>query len=442
MVDRLKKLPSELKKILTIASRQATSSGVKIYLVGGVVRDLIKGKINFDLDIVVESDAIIFAREYANYLGGEFKKHHAFGTATVYLGEHKVDFATARRETYPRWGALPVVVPAALEDDLARRDFTINAMAVSLNKGDYGRCLDLYNGLSDLSKGLIRVLHKDSFLEDPTRILRAIRFEQRFSFKIEKNTFKLMREALGREALKFIHPHRLRNELVLILKEPKPRIYIGRIEKLINFSILDKTPPSKVLGGSIPVDKSIKLDREDFKLFLRIEKTVSFYQEKFKKLKEIEEWFVYLAAILVKLSEPEILQFVESFGLRKEHRVKMLSIKKNLSKIKRLNRELRPHAIYHFFQLLSFEAIVFFYAYYPEKKIRENIEYFLDKLVNVTLFVKGEDLKKLGMKPVNLYSKLLRRLLYVKLDDKLKTKQEEIRQAKVIFRKLKSREDR
>jgi len=190
MIDRLKKLSPQFKKVLKVSSALANSLGFKVYLVGGVVRDLILEKEVFDLDVVVEGDAIVFARELSKRLKSSFKKHHAFGTAVVEFDGHKIDFATARTEHYIHWGALPKVKPAALKQDLFRRDFTINAMAVSLNKKDYGKLIDLYNGLHDLRKGLVRALHKESFLEDPTRIIRAIRFEQRFSFKIEKDTFK------------------------------------------------------------------------------------------------------------------------------------------------------------------------------------------------------------------------------------------------------------
>ena len=211
-------------------------------------------------------DILALAKKVAEYFNAGFIKHHAFGTASVDFGKYKIDFATARKEYYPHWGSLPKVEPAGLKEDLFRRDFTINAMAISLND-DYARLIDFYNGLDDLRKGIIRIMHKNSFLEDPTRILRAVRFQQRFSFKMEKKTFGLLKEAIGQDALRWVNPHRLRDEVILILKEPRPYAYIKRINELAGFSFLDK---------------SIKLRRSDFLLFLRLERAIAYYQEKFK----------------------------------------------------------------------------------------------------------------------------------------------------------------
>ena len=236
MKNKLKKLSPEFKQLLKASSLLADSLGFNIYLVGGVVRDFLLAREVLDLDIVVEGDAIILAKDLAKHLKTNFKKHHAFGTSTVYFAGHKIDFATARTEIYHHDGALPRVTPASLGEDLSRRDFTINAMAISLNKSDYGRLIDLFDGAEDLEKGLIRILHDKSFLDDPTRIFRAIRFEQRFSFKIEVNTFKLMKKYLQFGALKSIASYRIQKEIKLILKEPSPKRYIKRIEGLTGLS--------------------------------------------------------------------------------------------------------------------------------------------------------------------------------------------------------------
>ncbi|UCD15976.1 MAG: CCA tRNA nucleotidyltransferase [Candidatus Omnitrophota bacterium] len=427
MVNKLKKLPQAFKDILKVASKQASSLGFKIYLVGGVTRDLILGKATFDLDIVVEGDATVLAAKLAQRRGLNFRRHHAFGTAAVYVGEHKIDFATARSEYYPHWGSLPKVAPAQLKEDLFRRDFTINAMAIGLNKADYGKLIDFYGGVADLKKGLIRVLHKESFLEDPTRILRAVRFKQRFSFKIDRDTDKLMRQALKLEALTFLHPHRLSDELILILKEEETYLYIKRLYELTQLSFLKK---------------KMKMDEKDFALLRRIDKAVSFYKRKFKKGKRCESWLIYLGGMVIRLSLEEILNFFRRFGLKKVDIIRVLSMKENLHKIKRLNKKLLPHSIYQLLQPLSIESILFFYAYYPQKKIRDNIEYYLRELAHIRLKVKGEDLKKIDLKPYDLYSRLLQRLLYAKIDKGLKTKRQEIKEAKAIYRRLVRRQPR
>ena len=421
MKRKLKRIPKHFQEILKVASQIAAQSGFKIYLVGGVVRDLMLGKAIFDLDIVVEPDAIRFAQSLAEHFKTKFRRHHSFGTATVYFGKYKIDFATARKEHYPHWGALPKVSPVTLKEDLFRRDFTINAMAISLNKKDYGQIVDFYNGLEDLKKGIIRILHPDSFLEDPTRILRAIRFEQRFSFKLEKNTSKLMKEALGVGALRFVHAHRLRDEIILILKEPQPYRYIKRLDKLTRLSFMDDT---------------LRLGPKNYQRILRVKKAISFYNKRFKKHRELDEWLLYLAAILIELSHERIVKFLQRFDLRKGERIRILSAKENLKKAKRIGRKTTPYALYQFLNPLSFETILFFYAYYNQKILKKNIELFFDKLARVRLKVKGADLGKLGIRPGTIYTRLFEQLLKIKLNKNITTKQEEFKEADKIFKRI------
>lgn len=160
---------------------------VRLFLVGGAVRDLLLGRERADLDVAVEGDAAFLARR----LGGEVREHERFRTAVAQLGERRVDLATTRAETYARPGALPEVAPAGLADDLARRDFTVNAMAVPL-RGE-PELIDPHGGAGDLEAGTLRVLHPGSFVDDPTRALRAARYGARFSFELEPETEALIR---------------------------------------------------------------------------------------------------------------------------------------------------------------------------------------------------------------------------------------------------------
>lgn len=422
MKNRLKKISPQFKKILKTVSALADSSGFKIYLIGGVVRDLILNKKLFDLDIVVEGDAIFFAGKLSEALGVEFHRHHSFGTATINFKGHKIDFATARTEKYSHPGVLPKVFPASLAQDLWRRDFSINAMAVSLNRDDYGELVDIYDGLGDLRQGLIRVLHPESFRDDPTRILRAVRFEQRFLFKIEPKTFKLMREALDANALKLVSPHRIRDELILILKEDKPLEYIRRIKDLTGFSFIDKT---------------IELDRAGFGLLSRIEKSALYYRKKFKK--PIELWLLYLAAILIKINSLRLSKFFSDFGLRKSEQAVIVSIKREIKRIKSLKKQVKDSSIYRTLRPYSQESILFFYAYYRDNALRKNIERFWDKLSDVRLKISGRDLKEMGLKPDVLYSKILESVLYSKIDKGLSSKDQEIEEVKRILKRRRGR---
>lgn len=424
MVSKLKNINPYFKPILESLSSLAERVNLRIYLVGGVVRDLMLGEKISDLDIVVEGDAIEFAHKFADIHKKEFKKHHTFGTSTVFFGNHHIDFVTARSETYPAFGALPKVKPASLKDDLLRRDFTINAMAISLNKSDYGKLVDYYCGEKDLKNGLIRILHDNSFMDDPTRIFRAIRFEQRFSFKLEVHTLKLAKEAIGKNAFRLVNPHRLREELVLILKEHSPARCIKRLCGL------------KIL---FPMGIAVRLDKKDFRIFAEIERAISFYKNKFKRHRQLEEWLIYLMAVLRSEKRYETAKFLDTFGFRKGEKIRILALYDNMDKVNQLNTKVLPHAIYKTLNPLSFENIIFFYAYYRERTIRKHIEIFLDKLIGIHLKLKGEDLRRLGFKPPTLYGKLFEKLLYAKIDKGFKTLEEEIREAHIIFESWQSK---
>ncbi|MDD5583527.1 MAG: hypothetical protein PHV55_00525 [Candidatus Omnitrophica bacterium] len=424
MNAQLQNLHGDFKVILAQLSALAQSRGFRIYIVGGVVRDLLLRKNIFDLDCVVEGDAIALATSFAHDVRKEFKKHHAFGTATVYYDRHTIDFATARRETYSSWGVLPRVFPANLEEDLLRRDFTINAMAISLNKNDYGTLIDYYGGLADLRKGVIRVLHDKSFLDDPTRLLRAVRFCKRFSFAIEKNTALWAHEAVRKDALSFVHPHRLRDELILILKEPSPAGCIRKIDRLIGFSFIDKT---------------LTLGEGDYRIMRRLAHTIDFYKKSFTHCRKLDEWVMYFAAVLHTLPIKRIKEVLRVFDFRKGDRVRVFSAKEYIFKVTRLAKPLKPHSVYRILNELSFETILFLYAYHTDARIRASIEYFFNTLAHVRLKVKGDDLQRLGVKPQTLYGTILKKLFDTTLDMHLSTKEEEMRRVRLIAKKIQSK---
>lgn len=213
----LRRMPLRLKRVLQRVREVATEQQVEAYLVGGAVRDLLLGQPILDVDITVLGNAIAFGKRLARELGGELAAHGQLGTATVRVGEMRIDLATARAEEYPRPGALPRVRPGTLEEDLLRRDFTVNAMAVSLGT-DFGRHIDLCGGAQDLARGLIRVLHQASFEDDPTRVLRAVRLAETRSLRLAPETRRLALEALKRGALDTLSGTRLRDQLVLTLE--------------------------------------------------------------------------------------------------------------------------------------------------------------------------------------------------------------------------------
>jgi tRNA nucleotidyltransferase (CCA-adding enzyme) len=186
------------------------------WVVGGAVRDALLGGVPEDLDLIIEGDAVEAARQLASALDGSVVVHDRFGTATVSAGGHVYDLATARAETYARPGALPDVRPGTLEEDLLRRDFTVNAIAVSFD----GRVVSAPRAFSDLDARVLRVLHERSFLDDPTRLLRLVRYATRLGFSVESGTSALASAAIDGGALASVTPTRAGSELRLLLREP------------------------------------------------------------------------------------------------------------------------------------------------------------------------------------------------------------------------------
>src|SRR4030043_830726 len=226
----VKYLPPQILALAKIAGKEASELGQELYIVGGVVRDLFLGRANFDFDLVVEGDAIELARKLAKDSQAKLTVHSRFGTAKITYPGFSLDLATARSETYSKPGALPTVKPGSLKDDLIRRDFSINAMALHLNPQRFGELIDLHHGKDDLERRLIHILHPKSFIDDDPRILRAIRYETRLGFKLEAETEKLLRRDVT--MLDTISGDRIRHEMGLTLKEEKPERAISRAEEL------------------------------------------------------------------------------------------------------------------------------------------------------------------------------------------------------------------
>jgi len=222
MKNLLSRLNPESLALVCSIGLLAKARGVEAYLVGGPVRDLMLEFPNVDLDITVEGNCLGLAEKFALlHRGAKLTRYPAFKTATVHLPDSSlVDFAAARQEIYARRGAYPAVKPSSIKEDLLRRDFTINAMAVAINPDTWGKLIDPFGGRIDLLSLTLRVLHEKSFLDDPTRILRAARFKARLGFRMEAKTLKFLKSAIKIKALDTIKPQRYRKDFNKILKEP------------------------------------------------------------------------------------------------------------------------------------------------------------------------------------------------------------------------------
>ena len=234
------RLPAEVANLLKKAAEIAASHGEGLYVAGGIVRDLLLDQTSLDIDIVVEGNAIELARHLLEiYPESKIVTHSAFGTAKIQRNKWSIDLTTARSETYSRPGALPTVKPASIKEDLFRRDFTINAMAICLSPDCYGELLDLYGGRDDLEHKLIRILHEKSFIDDATRIWRALRYEQRLDFRIEPKTLELLKRDIP--MLDTISADRIRYEMECILQERLPEKVFRRAEEVL---VLNKLHPA------------------------------------------------------------------------------------------------------------------------------------------------------------------------------------------------------
>ncbi|MGZ9165627.1 MAG: CCA tRNA nucleotidyltransferase, partial [Anaerolineales bacterium] len=232
-------LISELLALIRLVRMEAEKLGLPLFIVGGSVRDLVLGRAVNDFDLTVEGDAIALARSLASRHGGKVTAHTEFGTAKWFLPDNlksdaeahdTLDIVSARSETYKHPAALPTVRTGSIKDDIRRRDFTINALAIRLDGSHFGELRDDLNGMDDLHKGIIRVLHPRSFIDDPTRMYRAVRYEGRYEFKIAEDTLALISEA--RPLVEKLSAQRIRHELDLILEEPNAASMLARLDEL------------------------------------------------------------------------------------------------------------------------------------------------------------------------------------------------------------------
>ena len=394
-----KYLPPPVLALVKIAGQEASELGQELYIVGGVVRDLFLGRANFDFDLVVEGDAINLAKRLAKDSQAKLTVHSRFGTAKLDYPGFSLDLATARSETYNEPGALPTVKPGSLKDDLIRRDFSINAMALHLTPQHFGELIDLYHGKDDLERHLIRVLHIKSFIDDATRILRAIRYEQRLSFKLETETEKLLRRDVA--MLHTISGDRIRHELELILKEDEPERALGRAEEL---GVLGQLHPA--LKGNGLLSKIFSQARQlDVRVSLPI---------------------LYLCLLVHNLNAKENENFIVHLNFPKNSAEAMrqtLQLKTQLHKL--TNPKLKASEIYRLLYSYSATAIQANVLASESLIASQNLLLYLNKLRYVKPLLNGEDLKKMGIPAGPKVGEILGALQKARLDGEVRTGKDE-----------------
>ena len=392
-------LPQQMLELVGDISREATQLGQKAYLVGGVVRDLLLGYSNLDLDVVIEGDAVKLAQRIAKIRQLRLVTHPRFGTVKLSDDNFTLDIATARCETYSNPGALPTVIYGTLSGDLFRRDFSINAMAISLVPSNYGELIDPYQGRNDIERRYIRILHPGSFSDDATRILRAIRYEQRLGFELELQTSQMLKQDIS--MLDTISGDRIRHELELILKEKHPESALGRLGEL---------------GALQKINVALRGN--------------GWITEKFSKARLLSKSdqlpSLYLCLFIYSLSQRENGQLIHRLNVPAKLARALRDTLQLKSRLHLLCKTSVKHSeIYYLLREYDPLAVKANAITSESSSTRSNLELFLTKLRYVKTLLNGDSLKKLGFSAGLELGEILQVLHKAKLDGEVKTVEEE-----------------
>jgi tRNA nucleotidyltransferase (CCA-adding enzyme) len=420
MISKLmqERFPERVHDLLMEFGRIGDELGYSVYAVGGFVRDLLMRVENFDVDIVVEGDGIRLAEEFEKKFPCRIRTHKKFGTAIILFPDGlKVDVATARLEVYDSPAALPTVERGSTKMDLYRRDFTINTLAIQLNPKAFGELIDFFGGVRDIKEKVVRVLHNLSFVEDPTRVFRAIRFEQRLGFQIGKHTQNLMRNAVKMGFMDRLSGGRILSELILILQEGNP---IPALKRMRDFNLFHFLHPH------------LKCDEEVENLFEQIHHVVSWFDLLFLD-ERYERWFIYFYGLIDFLKEGEIHEICQRLAMNDKIRSKVVEGKRQadqslLQLFSWINSEFQPKRseIYTVLDPLPTEAKLFMMAKTTQMTIRRYISLYFTQLKDTKPLLKGRDLVQMGIKPGPSIRKGLADLLKARLDEQVITRQDEM----------------
>ncbi len=407
------RLPPAMVHVLRTAGELAERLGCSAYVVGGFVRDLLLDLDNLDVDLVVEGDGIAFARALARDNGGRVTVHERFGTAMVLFPDgFKLDVATARTEYYEYPTALPTVEQSSIKKDLYRRDFTINTLAVRLNPLVFGQLLDFYGGQRDLKERIIRVLHSLSFVEDPTRVFRAIRFELRFGFRLGKETLALIKGAVKMELFHRLSGQRLLDELRCVFSERTPR---HAVRRLADLDLLRFIHPKLVWSN--------RLDRR----LIEVEEALDWYRLSCLD-RALSRWLVYAMALAEVLPEPAVQDLLARFPVAERERRAITAARFTTRHVcRQLSRRspLRPSETVRLLAGLSDEVLVFLLAKNASESAKRQIVAYLTTYRTIKPALTGTELKTLGVPAGPQYSKILTRLTQARLDGEVTSETEE-----------------
>ena len=414
-------LPRKIVHRLKDLGAVAQEMKVNAYVVGGFVRDVFLHRENLDIDLVIEGDGIDFAKKVASRYESHVKTHRTFGTAVITFPDgFKVDVASARLEYYEYPAALPQVEMSSIKLDLYRRDFTINTLAIRITPPFFGELIDFFGARKDIKEKTIRVINNLSFVEDPTRVLRAIRFEQRFGFRIGKLTLSLIENAVKLNFLERLEGRRFISELILMLQEDE---VIPNIKRMHQLNILRFLHPGITFDGSARG------------LLERISEVINWYELSFLEEK-YERWRVYFLGLINGLQKKEVLSLCTRLSMNGKEEKKMVQLREHARKVllkMAKDKNMSSSQMFRLLNPLSAECLLYLMARVTKKEAKKAVSNYLAQLKHTKIKTTGEDLKKLGLPPGKLYKKILDKLLDAKLDGKVSGKREEIAFVKEKF---------
>jgi tRNA nucleotidyltransferase (CCA-adding enzyme) len=411
-------LSRKMIQLLQTIGEVAKKNDCNAFAVGGFVRDLLLKKANLDLDIVVEGDGVLFAKALAHHLHGRYRTHERFKTAMVLMPDgFKIDIATARLEYYEYPAAMPTVELSSIKLDLYRRDFTINAMAIDLNPEHFGTLIDFFNCQNDLKQKTVKVLHNLSFVEDPSRIFRAIRFETRMDFQISPHTKRLIVNAVNMKLFGKAGDPRFLSELKIILTEENP---LPALQRLAEFDLFQFLWPD--------LRPHYKFDRRFLHVLTQAQLAISWFRLLYLE-NSCQNWMVYLLAIMSRSRLAELSAFCRRFE-ETAKTTDFLLFQKEMADnaANQLAREykLKNSAIVALLEELSIEGLLYIMAIARKNNVKKAVSLYVTTLQHIEPYLSGKDLIQMGYKPGPEFKGILSFLKNARLDNLVHDRAEEI----------------
>jgi len=410
-------LTSKVLDLINLVKATSEGLGFPLYIIGGSVRDLMLESSIKDFDLTVEGDAIILARALANKHGGKVTAHTKFGTAKWFLpkdlateSSDTLDLVSARSETYKQPAALPTVKTGSMDDDIRRRDFTINTLAIRLDGEYFGELRDDLNGMDDLKKGIVRVLHDNSFIDDPTRMYRAVRYTERYGFKIADETLALIPEARG--LIEKLSAQRIRHELDLILEEWSAATALTRLDEL------DLLKP---IHPALYFDKTAHVRLGDLHTYRGLQHLSPWNVTKGEKMNASDlGWLLWL----MPLSNEEIASLNERLHFTADLLASLFAVSM-MFKDQSVFVGLKPSECVERLESFPVNAVEAIGYVAEDARVKERFDEYISRWRYIKAHTTGNDLKKLGIEPGPRYAVLLRHLRNAWLDGEVETEEEE-----------------